>query len=388
MDNFIFHVPTKIYFGKDGTSHLPTIMNQFGNNVLLVYGGGSVKRSGLYDDVMCKLEGKHIIELGGIDANPRIESVVDGANLCREHNIDVILAVGGGSVCDCSKAIAGATYYEGEAWDMILDASKITKSVPVVSIITLSGTGSEMNCTGVITNKALNDKRGFRNPILFPVASILDPTLTYTLPKMQTAAGCADTLSHLCEIYFNRVEGAMIQEELCHGLMKSVIKYGPVVVRNPEDYEARSNIMWAATLALNTLPGAGFAQGWSCHPMQHVLGAMYDNTHGIGLAILTPAWMRYILDETTVSRFVKYGVNVWGIDATKDPFVIANEAIDCTQQFLVEGLEIPKTFHEVGIDDTRFDEMADIVLNPKNGVIKGFKELRKEDVISIYNMCK
>ncbi len=388
MNNFIFHVPTKVYFGKDEHKNLSEIMKSFGTNVLLVYGSGSIKKSGLYESVMAQLNEKNMYELANVAANPRLESVVEGVTLCRNNNIDVILAIGGGSVCDCSKAIAGATYFDGDAWDMIMDPISLNKAVPIVSITTLSGTGSEMNCTGVITNQEINDKRGFRHPLLFPVVSILDPTLTYTLPKNQTAAGCADILSHLFEIYFNRVEGAYVQEELCHSFMKTVFKYSPVVMDKPDDYEARSNLMWAATLTLNSLAGSGFAQGWSCHAMQHVLGAFYNNTHGVGLAILTPAWMRYILDETTVSRFVKYGVHVLGIDSNKEDFEIANEAIQMTQDFFVNVLEIPSTLHEVGIDDTRFEEMAKKAIQSKNGVIKGFKTLYEQDVVNIYNICK
>ncbi len=387
MKDFEFYVPTKIHFGKNGCKHLTSIIKPE-QKILLVYGGGSILSSGLYDKVKSALIGYTIIDFAGVSANPLIEEVEAGAKLCKQHNIDIILAVGGGSVVDCSKGIAAVACQDLDAWTCLMTPQTIVKALPIVDIITLSGTGSEMNCTGVVTNKSCNQKRSFASSLLFPVASILDPTNTYTLPPKQTAAGCADILSHLIEIYFNRVEGAFVQERICESLMKTVLHYGPIAYQTPNHYEARSNLMWAATLTLNTTAGAGFAQGWSCHAMQHVLGAVYNNTHGIGLAILTPAWMRYILDDTTISRFVLYGTQVFGIDSTLDDYTIANQAIDQTQAFFVEGLHIPKTLHEVGIDDSRLEEMAKLAADSKKGSINGMKPLKKEDVLKIYKMCQ
>ena len=387
MNNFTFANPVAIHFGKGQIEKLCDILKGYGNKVLLVYGGGSIKKNGLYDAVMKELEGFEVTELSGVNPNPRIESVREGVKLCREHNIDVILAVGGGSTIDCSKAIAGATFYDGDAWDIVKNASLITKALPIVDVLTIAATGSEMNNSGVITNFETNEKLGFGNALLYPKASILDPEYTYSVPKHQTAAGVADIMSHTFEQYFNATEGGFFPRELCHSVLKTCIKYGPIAYNDPTNYEARANLMWAATIGLNGLIGCGIGKSWSCHPMEHALSAYFDVTHGTGLAVLTPSWMRYILNEETVVRFVDYGVGVWGIDPNKDKFEIAKEAIDKTADFLFNTMEIPSTLHEIGIT-SKFDEMAQEAVDSKGGKIKGYKPLEKEDVLNIFELCK
>lgn len=387
MNNFTFANPVAIHFGKGQIEKLSGILKEYGNKVLLVYGGGSIKKNGLYDAVMKELEGFEVTELSGVNPNPRIESVREGVKLCREHNIDVILAVGGGSTIDCSKAIAGATFYDGDAWDIVKNASLITKALPIVDVLTIAATGSEMNNSGVITNFETNEKLGFGNALLYPKASILDPEYTYSVPKHQTAAGVADIMSHTFEQYFNATEGGFFPRELCHSVLKTCIKYGPIAYADPTNYEARANLMWAATIGLNGLIGCGIGKSWSCHPMEHALSAYFDVTHGTGLAVLTPSWMRYILNEETVVRFVDYGVGVWGIDPNKDKFEIAKEAIDKTADFLFNTMEIPSTLHEIGIT-SKFDEMAQEAVDSKGGKIKGYKPLEKEDVLNIFELCK
>ncbi len=388
MNDFTYYVPTKIYFGKNGHKHLKEIFSNFGKRILFVYGGGSIKSNGLYDKVYEELSDYTIVELHSVNANPRIESVEQGVLLCQEHNIDVILAVGGGSCVDCAKAIAACAKHDGDAWTHLMNPSQIKEALPVVDIITLSATGSEMNATGVISNPKTCEKKSFTHPLLFPYASILDPQTTYSLPSIQTAAGCADTLSHLFEIYFNHTQGAFVQEQLAHSMMKTCFKYGPIALANPSDYEARSNLMWAATLTLNSLVASGFGQGWSCHTMQHVLGAKFDNTHGIGLAILTPAWMSYVLSDETLFRFVQYGIEVCGIDADLEPYDIASKAIEYTRHFFVKILKIPATLSQVGIYEDSFDSLAQMAVDSKGGAIKGVKTLYKQDVLNIYTMCK
>lgn len=387
MKSFNYHVPTNVYFGKGQIQKLSEILKSYGNRVLMVYGGGSIKKNGVYEDVYANLSGFDVMELSGVDPNPRIESVREGVRLCKEHNIDVILSVGGGSCIDCSKAIAAARYYEGDAWDIVLDASKIEKALPIVTVLTLSATGSEMNASAVISNWETNQKLGFASPFVYPKASILDPCYTFTVSKKQTASGTADILSHLFEAYFNETEGAFVQQEVAHSLMRTCFTYGEKAYRHPEDYEARANLMWAASLALNGLVGSGFGGSWSCHPMEHTLSAYYDITHGVGLAILTPKWMRYILNDKTVSRFALYGINVWGIDASLNPYEIANQAIDATERYFHENLEIPATLTAVGIDESKLEVMAQGAVDSKGGVIKGFVRLEKEDVLNIYKMC-
>ncbi|NBK96994.1 MAG: iron-containing alcohol dehydrogenase [Erysipelotrichia bacterium] len=387
MNNFIFNIPTKIYFGKKQMDHLHTIVHDLGHRVLLVYGGGSIKANGIYDEVSKQLKDCEVYELANVNPNPRIESVREGVRLCKEHDIEVILAVGGGSCIDCSKAIAASAFSEKDAWEIVLDASKVEKALPIVSVLTLSATGSEMNSSGVISNLKENLKLGFSNPLLYPKVSILDPENTYTVPARQTAAGTADILSHLFEIYFNETQGAFVQEELAHSLMKTCLKYGPIALNEPTNYEARANLMWAATLSLNGLVASGFGKSWSTHPMEHVLSAYYDITHGVGLAILTPSWMRYILDETTLSRFKLFAIEVMKVDPTLDDLTIANEGINRLEKFFAESLKLPAKLSEVGIDESQFAQMAQSAVDSKGGFINGFKRLEKEDVVNIYKMC-
>lgn len=387
MDNFVFHNPTSIYFGKGQIKVLDSVLAKYGKKVLLVYGGGSIKKYGLYDKVMDQLKDFEVYELSGVNPNPRIESVREGVKICRDKEIDVLLAVGGGSCIDCSKAISAAVHYEKDPWDIVMDATKIKEVLPIVDILTIAATGSEMNGTAVITNFATNEKRGFGSDKLYPKASILDPENTFTLPAHQSAAGVADIMSHTFEQYFNVTQGAYLPRELAHGILKTCILYGPIVLKEPENYEARANIMWAATLALNGLLACGIGKSWSCHPMEHALSAYFDVTHGTGLAVITPKWMRYILDDTTVDCFAQYGVGVWGIDATLDAYTIAKEAIAKTETFLFEAMQIPSTLHEIGIDG-KFEAMAQEAVDSKGGAIKGFKTLLKEDVVKIFEMCK
>lgn len=387
MNNFTFQVPTKIHFGKGQIKHLKEELTQYGNRVLLVYGGGSIKKIGLYDEVYALLNDFVIEELSGVNPNPRIESVREGVRICKDKKIDVILSVGGGSTLDCSKVIAAGACYEDDAWDLVIGKAKIEKALPVVDIITLSATGSEMNNTAVISNESENLKLGIKSNHLFPKVSILDPMYTCSVPAIQTAAGTADIMSHVMEAYFNDTKGAYLQEELAHSLLRLCIKYGPVAMKQPNDYEARANLMWGSTIGLNGLVASGFGGGWSCHAMEHVLSAYHDVTHGVGLAILTPRWMRHILDDTTLSRFVLFGTHVWNIDPTLDDYTIANKAIDALENFFKEQLQLPMTLKEVGVPTSSYDKMAQAAVDCKNGSIVGWRTLYKKDIIAIYEAC-
>lgn len=385
MDNFIFNAYTKIYFGKGMIKNLPEAIEVHGKNVLLVYGGGSIKRNGIYDEVKTLLSECKIIELSGVDPNPRIETVREGVRLCKEHQIDVILAAGGGSVIDCAKVIGAGYYYDGDAWDLVVEPNKITEVLPIVTILTLAATGSEMNKNAVISNMAINEKLGTGSMNMIPQASILDPEYLYTLPAIQTAAGTADIMSHIFENYFKKEEDTFIQNKLAEGLLETCIKYCPIALKEPENYEARANLMWASTLALNGLVGAGKPGSWTCHPIEHELSAFYDITHGIGLAIVTPRWMRHILNEQTVGKFVAYAKNVWHLPEMTDPFAYANSAIDATEEFF-KNCGIPMTFSEIGINEEHFEVMAEKAVRI-GGLGEAYVPLTKEDVISILNMC-
>lgn len=246
----------------------------------------------------------------------------------QENSIDIVLAVGGGSSIDCAKVVAAGRYYEGDAWDIVVDPGKIDKVLPIASVLTIAATGSEMDSTAVITNPETNDKIGTKHPYMAPKFSILDPVYTFTLPAKQTAAGTADIMSHIFESYFEKTQGAYLQNRMAEALLKTCIKYGAIALKEPENYEARANLMWASSLAINGLLRYGKASVWSVHPIEHVLSAYYDITHGVGLAILTPHWMKYVLDDTTVDKFAEYGVNVWNLDGNQDKYLVANTAIE------------------------------------------------------------
>ena len=383
MDNFVYDIPTKVYFGKGQIQKLPKLVKKFGSKVLLTYGGGSIKRSGLYDKICGLLSDCDIVELGGIDPNPRIESVREGARLCKEHQIDVILAVGGGSTIDCSKVIAAAAKYDGDAWDLVENPRLIQAALPLVDILTLSATGTEMNTNAVITNFATKDKKGTGAYACYPYASICDPEYTFTVPKNQTAAGTADIMSHTFEIYFQNKEGAFIQERLCEAVLNCCIKYLPIALEEPDNYEARANLMWASTTALNGLTSFGKSGPWTCHPIEHMLSAYYDITHAVGLAILTPRWMAFCLSEETVDRFATYAYHVWSIPYQPDKFAMAHEAIERTYEFFVEA-GLPMTLSEVGIDNEYFEEMAERVA-PR--LTKTYVPLSSDDVVTILTDC-
>lgn len=384
MENFRFCVGTEILFGKGQVDNLPGVLGRYGKRVLLTYGGGSIKRTGLYDKVKALLKGFEVYELSGIQPNPRIESVYEGERICKEKGIDVILAVGGGSTIDCSKAIAAAAYYDGDAWDLVLEPQKIKKALPICTILTLAATGSEMDAAGVITNLKTKEKIGFINPLVLPKASILDPENTFTVPANQTAAGTADIMSHIIEVYFANHQ-AFIPDRINEGLLKACIKYCPIALRDPSNYEARAQLMWASTLAINGIGSTGKGAAWSCHPMEHELSAFYDITHGVGLAILTPRWMRYILSDRTVDKFVDYAVNVWDIENEGDKYVVANRGIDATEAFFRE-CGIPMTLEEVNIGEGHFEQMAEDAV--KFGSLQSaYVPLKKEDVLDIFRMC-
>lgn len=383
MENFIYSVPTKIYFGKGQITHLGEAVAAYGSKALLVYGGGSIKKSGLYATVtdLLKKSSVSVTELSGVEPNPRIGSVRKGVELCRENGIDVVLAVGGGSVIDCAKVIAAGVPYEGDSWDLVKHPERIGTVLPIVSVLTISATGSEMDEHAVITNPETNEKLGTSNEDMKPKVSILDPEYTFTVSKRQTAAGTADIMSHVFENYFNNTKGAYLQARFAESLLKTCIRYGKIAVEKPDDYEARANLMWASSLAINGLLSWGGEIAWSVHPMEHELSAFYDITHGVGLAILTPHWMEYVLNDKTVGKFAEYGENVWGLPQNADPYATAHEAIRKTREYFV-SLGIPSKLREVGIGEEKLRLMAERAA--EKGTAQGFVPLKAEDVLKIY----
>ena len=382
MQSFEYCTPTRLIFGKGVIEKLPGVMAQFGKKILLTYGGGSIKKIGLYQKVQELLKDFEIVELPGIQPNPKYDpSVLDGVRLCKEHRVDVILSVGGGSVLDCSKAIAAGACYDGDPWDLISYKVKAKAALPIVDILTLAATGSEYDCGGVISRTETNDKIGYVDPLLFPVCSFLDPRYTFTVSKKQTAAGCADAMNHIMEQYFCE-DSTLLNDGFCEAGLKSLMVNARACLENPEDYRARAEMMFTCTLGCNGIYSLGNSpSGWPCHGIEHALSAYYDITHGEGLAIITPRWMRHILSDRTIGRFVKYGVNVFGIDATLPKQEIAEKAIDATYAFF-KSINIPMHLREVGIDDSRIDEMAHhIAVN--EGLENAYVPLSEQDIKEI-----
>jgi len=385
MQNFDYMTPTRLIFGKGVIEKLPEVMGKYGKKVLLTYGGGSIKKLGLYDKVKELLSDFDIVELSGIQPNPKYDpSVLEGVRLCKEHNVDVILAVGGGSVLDCSKAIAAGAKYDGDVWDLISYKAFAKDALPIVDILTLAATGSEYDCGGVISRTETNDKIGYVDPHLYPAVSFLDPTYTFTVSKKQTAAGCADAMNHIMEQYFCE-DATLLNDGFCEAGLKSLMINARKCLDNPEDYNARAEMMFTCTLGCNGIYALGNSEsGWPCHGIEHALSAYYDITHGEGLAIITPRWMKHILSEKTVDRFVKYGVNVFGIDSSLEKFDIAEKAIQATYDFF-ESIGIPMHLKDVGIDESRIGEMAHhIAVN--EGLENAYAPLTEQDITDILNV--
>ena len=378
MQNFDYMTPTRLIFGEGVIAKLADVLKPLGNKVLLTYGGGNIKKMGLYDKVIELLKDFTVVELSGIQPNPKYDpSVLDGVRLCKENQVDVILAVGGGSVLDCSKAIAAGAKYDGDPWDLITYKVPTTAALPIVDIMTLAATGSEYDAGGVISRTETNDKVGYVSPYLFPVASFLDPTYTFSVSKKQTAAGCADAMNHTMEQYFT-ADTTLLNDGICEANLRSLMENTKTILENPEDYRARAEFMLDCTYGCNGI----LALGWPCHGMEHALSAYYDITHGEGLAIITPRWMKHILNDKTINRFVKYGVNVFGIDKNQDKYEIANQAIEATYKFF-ESIGIPMNLKAVGIDESRIDEMAYHVAE-NEGLENAYVSLTEEDIAAIF----
>lgn len=361
MENFQALPFPQVFFGQDVIQKLPEVLSRYGKRVLLVYGQGSIKRIGLYQHICKQLEegGFTRFELSGVEPNPRITTVEKGVRLARQEGIEVLLAVGGGSVIDCAKAISVGTSYLGEnLWRMIVEKPDTGPTIPLVTVLTAAGTGSESNKGYVISNWETQEKRGSSSPHSMPKVSFLDPRYTCSVSPAQTASGTIDIMSHVLESYFKVPPDAYLQDRFAEAILKTCIHYGPIAFRDPEDLEARANLMLASGWALNGLTSNGKKGGSSCHPIEHVLSAYYDLTHGVGLAIITGPWMRYILSEKTLWKFVEYGCNVWGIPRELPPQKIALRAIESTEAFF-GSFGLPMTLRQAGIHDTgNFEEMA------------------------------
>lgn len=384
MQEFHFHNPTEIFFGEGTIKNLSTATADF-ENILLVYGGGSIKQNGVYDAALMQLTGKNVKELSGVTPNPRTEKVYEGIKLCREHQIQLVLAVGGGSVIDCAKFIAaGALLPENEDfWQKyFLQQVWITKALPIGVISTMAATGSEMDEGGVITNWEQNLKLSGNGDACYPKFSILDPTYTYSMPKEQMIYGCVDMLSHVFEIYFSKPDEVNVSDNLAEGLMKSIIENLNTALENPTNYTARANLMWCSTMALNGIIKCSKKQDWMSHQIEHALSAFYDIPHGAGLAVVHPVYMEYIY-KNAPEKFARYARNIWNIsseDMTTEELALAG--IRRTRQYFKE-IGAPVTLADLSIPESAIPEIAE-----KTTVFPtSYSSLEKDDVIKILKLC-
>lgn len=385
MDNFTFYSPTYFDFGRDAEFHVADLVKQYGGSkVLLHYGGGSIKKSGLYDRVLetLKKAGLSVCELGGVKPNPRSGLVREGIRLCKQEQVDFILAVGGGSTIDSAKAIAAGSLYDGDFMDFYQGKAKIQKALPVGTILTIAAAGSEGSPNTVITDEETQVKKGTKSDLLRPKFSILNPALTCTLPPYQTAAGATDIMIHVCERYFSNTEEVEITDRLCEAILKTIIYEAPRVIEDPNNYEARANIMWAGMLAHNNVCGVGRVQDWASHHIEHELSALYDVTHGAGLAVIAPLWMRYVREKNP-HKLVLFATRVWDIPLDeKNPEETALKGIEAFEAFL-KRIGMPSGFADIGAREEDIEKMTDKLLNGKK-TEGNYVKLTRDDVIAIY----
>ncbi len=383
MENFEYQCGTKIIFGKETENEAGEEIRKLGKKVLLHYGSRSIKKNGLYDRILASLKNANVdfIELSGVVPNPRLSLVREGIELCKKENVDCILAVGGGSVIDSAKAIAAGVPYDGDVWDFF-EGKRIDKSLPVGVVLTISAAGSEASMATVITNEDGPRKASSHGDIR-PKFAVLNPELTYSVPKDQTANGIADMMAHIFERYFTNSGSVDLTDKLCEGALRSIIKNARIVMESPEDYGARANLMWASTLAHNGILGTGREEDWASHGIEHQLSAFYDIPHGAGLAIIFPAWMRYVVGQD-MSRFAQFGREVWEIEECCDEDM-AIRAIEKTKEFFGE-IGLPTSLSELDIGGEKFSEMAKICA--ASGRRGSFVRLKPEDIEKIYELAK
>lgn len=389
MDNFVFNNYTKIIFGRDTEKTVGSEMKRYGGRVLLHYGGGSIKRSGLYDTVISSLKeaGIEIFELGGVVPNPRLGLVREGAELCKRERIEAVLAVGGGSVIDSAKAIGLAALYDGDAWDFHARKAVPERSLPVAAILTIPASGSESSDCSVITNEEGLIKRGLHGDCMYPVFSIINPELMYTLPQNQIANGCSDIFAHMAERYFTNTKGVEFTDRLIEAGMKTVVKNAKALVDGEADYDTWAQVVWAGTIAHNNLLNTGRVGDWGSHNIEHELSAHYDIAHGAGLAIIFPAWMRYVMKHD-VPRFVKFATEVFSVENDVfNPEATAVRGIEAYERFL-KSLGLPSKLSDVGIGDEKFELMAKQSVEIGGGGQGHFVRMNEKDIIEILRLAQ
>ena len=389
MNNFVFYSPTEFVFGKATEMQVGALARKHGaRKVMIVYGGGSVVRSGLLDRVKQSLReaGIEYCLMGGVQPNPVDTKVYEGIEFCRREQADMLLPVGGGSVIDTAKAIAAGVLYEGDFWDFYIGKAKVTKALKVAVVLTIPAAGSEGSGNTVITKLDGLQKLSLRVPeVLRPVFSIMNPELTYTLPPFQTACGVADMMAHIMERYFTNTQEVEIGDRLCEGTLMAIINEAPKVMRNPEDYGARANLMWAGMIAHNGTCGVGCEEDWASHFLEHEISAIYGVTHGAGLSVIFPAWMTWMV-EHNVGKIAQYAVRVWGVPESEDKKAVALEGIGKLKAFF-NSLGLPVTFKELGIENPDIDRLADSLHRNKGELVGNYVKLTKQDSKEIYRLA-
>lgn len=383
MRNFTYWNPTKLIFGKGQLEQLKEEVPQYGNKVLLVYGGGSIKKNGLYENVVNLLKEIDVefFELPGVEPNPRISTVRKGVDICKAEGIEFLLAVGGGSVIDCTKAIAAGAKFDGDAWDLVTKKAPVKDALPFGTVLTLAATGSEMNSGSVITNWETNEKYGWGSQVTFPKFSILDPVNTFTVPKNQTIYGIVDMMSHVFEHYFHLEENTYMQDRMCESLLVTVMETAPKLLDDLENYELRATILYNGTMALNGMLSMGYQGDWATHNIEHAVSAVYDIPHGGGLAILFPNWMKHNL-HVKPERFKQLAVRVFGVNPEgKTAEEVGLEGIEKLRIFW-DSIGAPARLADYDIDESKLELMADKAM--ANGEFGRFKKLNREDVLAIY----
>ncbi len=387
MLNFNFYSPTYFAFGKEREKETGKLVKRFGGTkVLIHYGGGSVVKSGLLDSIKKSLQDSDLsfIELGGAVPNPRSGLVYTGIELCKAQNIDFVLAVGGGSAIDSAKAIAVGALYDGDFWDFFTGKT-IEKALPIATVLTLTAAGSEGSASMVITHENGMLKRGGYSDLIRPVFSIMNPELTYTLPPYQTAAGVADMMAHVMERYFTNTKNVELTDRLGEAVMLTIINEAPKVLKNPKDYEARANLMWAGTLAHNDVCGSGREEDWASHKIEHELSGLYDVTHGAGLAVIFPAWMKYVMKQD-IARFAQFAVRVWGCEMDfQNPENTAREGIERYEQFM-KSIGMPTRLSDLGAKVEDIPVLID-KLHLGDRTLGSFVKLTREDIRKIYELA-
>ena len=390
MNSFVYNISTKVYFGPEEMIHLGEEIKNYGNKVLIIYSSQRlIEKIGISDFIKeeSKKYGFEVVEFSGIKPNPRHTDVQNAIDLCREKKCDVILAIGGGSTMDSAKAVASGFYIDAPIWDVVKGKYSVKKSLPIITIPTIAATGSEMNIGAVISNIETSEKISLRYSTQRPKVSFLNPEYTMSVNQYQTACGSVDILCHVMETYFTQDDCMFMLDTFMEGLIQTVIKYGPIAYNEPNNYEARANLMWAASWAINDFIRYDKSKGWTMHPIEHEVSAFYDITHGLGLAIIMPRYLRSIVDEKSMPRFRRLAVNALGLDKSLPDNELAELAIETIENYMYKTLHLQSNFIELGINDEHFETMAKRLATNDGYFTSGYRDLSVQDIVNLLNNC-